>query len=305
MKEPGIDAEKLAALMDGRLDERERTELLARLAASDEAVEVHADAAAALSEVEAGEAKVLPLVPPARRAERWRIPARRWLAAAAILAGVAVVGPLLRTLLRSPDRADAGRFVRLLAAHGAGLPDQWDGSPWTTVRGGGAGEPLTPTARAARVGARVVDLEIAVWSRDTAAPRLASEVAALLDGVPAGSPVATMYRVLAQRAGGAPEELKPLLERARVAASELTGADVFQLAAWAEAGRVAAARRNAEVFRTRESRSMLERASGLPSLPEAARAGVRRVRSDLPPEGPPEWSALERDLTELLRVLGS
>ncbi len=305
MKDPGIDAEKLAALMDGRLDERERAELLARLASSEDALEIYADATAALREAEAGEAKVLPLTPPARRAERWRTPARRWLAAAAILAGVAVGGPLLWTRVRSPVGEEPGRSFAPLVGDGIGLPAGWDESPWTTVRGGGVAEPLTPTARAARVGARIVDLEIAVWSRDTAAPRLASEVAALLEGVPAGAPVATMYRVLAQRAGRSPEELEPLLERGRLAASKLVGADVFRLAAWAEAGRVAAARRSAEFFRTRESRLLLEWASRLPSLPDAAGPVVRRLQGELPPGDPPDWGALEHDVTELLRVLGS
>lgn len=139
MKNSGIDAEKLAALMDGRLGERERAEFLARLAASDEAVEVHADAAAAVSEAEAEEAKVLPLAPPARRAGRWRNPGPRWLAAAAILAGVAVGGPLLWTRVRAPAGEVPGRSFTPLVGVGIGLPAEWDDSPWTSVRGGGGG----------------------------------------------------------------------------------------------------------------------------------------------------------------------
>ncbi|MGH7517281.1 MAG: hypothetical protein ACREOC_07405 [Gemmatimonadales bacterium] len=298
-----MDAEKLAALMDGRLGERERAELLARLAASPDTLEVYADTAAVVGELESESAKVLPLSPRSREANRF-LP-RRWLAVAAILAGVAVVGPLLQLVLRSPSRVDAGRFIAPLVEDGTPLLAGWDERPWTTVRGGDAPEPLTPAARAARAGALSVDLEIAVWSRDTMAARLATELALLLGGLPAGAPVGTMYRVVAQRAGAPPEELQPLLERARVAASKLTEPDAFQLAAWAEAARIAAARRNAEFFRTRESRSVLDWASGLATLPEAARPVVERLRSELSVGGVPDWRALDHALTELLRVMGS
>ena len=302
MNQPGIDAEKLAALIDGRLDERERAQLLARLASSEDAVEVYADAAAAVRELESGEGKALPLSP-VRRADRWRIPARRWLAAAAILAGVAVGGPLLWMRQQPSGPDEPGRFIEPLIRDpsGRGITLS-DASPWSTVRG--AGEPLTPDARAARLGARIVDLELAVWSGDTASARLATEAAALLEGIPAGAPAATMYRVIAGRAGAPAEELEPLLERARGAASELAGGELVQLGAWTQAARIAAARRDADFFRARETRSMLEWASGQGSLPEAARGAVQRVRSDLASGGPPDWSSLEPDLTELLQVLG-
>jgi hypothetical protein len=39
MREPPTDPERLAALLDGRLDEREREQLLAELAQSDDVIE--------------------------------------------------------------------------------------------------------------------------------------------------------------------------------------------------------------------------------------------------------------------------
>jgi hypothetical protein len=296
-----MDAEKLAALMDGRLNESERADLLARLAASPEELEVHGDAAAVLGELEPESGKVLPLAP---RVPAGRRRVYRWLAAAAILAGIALVGPLFQFVRRSAPPGP-GRFTELLVENGALLPAGFEERPWTTVRGGGT-EPLTTSALAARAGALAVDLEIAVWSRDSAAPRLAGELALLLSSIPAGAPVAAMYRDVGQRAPEAsPEEVRPLLDRAGAAASELTEPQVYHLAAWAEAARIAAARRDREFFRASESRSALEWASQLTTLPEAVRATVERIRSALSDPGTPEWTALERDLVELLRLLGS
>jgi hypothetical protein len=287
--------------MDGRLADTERTELLARLAKSPEALEIHADAAAVLGELESESGKVVPLIPPKAAGGR-RLP-RRWLAAAAVLGGVALAGPLFY-MARDLGPGGSG-FAAALREHGGPLPAGFDDRPWTTVRGAVA-EPLTPGARAGRAGALSVDLEIAVWSRDTAAAaRLASELAALLGGVPAGAPVAAMYRMVAQRTAAPPEDLQPLLERAGAAASQLTETQIYQLAAWAEAARIAAARRDMEFFRARESRSVLEWASQLTTMPEAARAGVERIRSALSDPGAPNWTALDRELAGLLRVVGS
>ncbi|NNC29175.1 hypothetical protein [Longimicrobium terrae] len=53
MKEPVNDAERLSALLDGQLSDRERDELLAQLAISGEAYHVFAETAAMLREIEA------------------------------------------------------------------------------------------------------------------------------------------------------------------------------------------------------------------------------------------------------------
>jgi hypothetical protein len=300
---PELDAEKLAALMDGRLNAPERADLLARLAASPEDLEVHGDAAAVLGELEPEPSKALPFAP---RAADGRRRVYRWLAAAAILAGIALVGPLFQVVRRSAPPVP-GRFTETLLENGALLPAGLEERPWTTVRGGGT-EPLTSSALAARAGALAVDLEIAVWSRDSAAPRLAGELALLLSAVPAGAPVAAMYRLVAQRSpdvSAYPEEVRPLLQRAGAAASELTEPHTYHLAAWAEAARIAAAQRDRDFFRAGESRSALEWASQLTTLPRAERATVERIRSALSDPGGPNWTALERDLIELLRLLGS
>lgn len=86
---PRLDAETLAALMEGRLSDEERARALEVLAESDADLEVLADAAvaaAALSETSA------PAEPPApARPRRWTV----WLPLAAVLAGLAIVPSLL------------------------------------------------------------------------------------------------------------------------------------------------------------------------------------------------------------------
>jgi hypothetical protein len=305
VKDTAITAERLAALLEGKLNEAQRAEVVAQLASSEDALGAYGDAIVVVSELEIS-ATTGSIGPSgaARRAGWRRLPAWSWVAMAAALAGVAVA-PWLWTRARSGDRDDPGKFISLVAASGRPLPGQWYGTPWPGMRG--AGQPLTATARAARLGARLVDLELAVRTRDTTAAKLAAEIIDLVEGLPAGGPVAAVYRDVGRRAaaGAGPEELEPLLARGRLAVTQLAGADLVQLGAWAESGRIAAAQQNAEFFRARESRSMLARAAGLSGLPEPARALVQRLQSDLPTEGPRDWGELERAFSELVRVLGS
>jgi hypothetical protein len=304
VKDIGLSAEELAALLDGKLDQSRRAELLARLGSSEEALEAYANAASVVSELETGDtarsaAPSKVVVGVSRRLPQWG-----WVALAATLAGVAVV-PWLLTRGRSVDQEDPTRFVSLLAPPGQTLPRQWYGTPWPGMRG--AGEPLTATARAARLGVRLVDLELAVRARDTTVSQATAEIIDLIEGLPAGSPVAAVYREIGQRAaaGTDPKELEPLLARGRSAVAELAGTDLVQLGAWAEAGRIAAAQHNPEFFRTPGSRSMLERAPSISGLTEPARALVQRLQASLAPEGRADWNELARVSSDLVRVLGS
>jgi hypothetical protein len=304
VKDIGLSAEELAALLDGKPDQSRRAELLARLGSSEEALEAYANAASVVSELETGDtarsaapSKVVAGV--SRRLPQWG-----WVALAATLAGVAVV-PWLLTRGRSVDQEDPTRFVSLLAPPGQTLPRQWYGTPWPGMRG--AGEPLTATARAARLGVRLVDLELAVRARDTTVSQATAEIIDLIEGLPAGSPVAAVYREIGQRAaaGAPPQELESLLARGRIAVAELAGPELVQLGAWAEAGRIAAAQRNTQFFQAQASRAMLDRASTVPGVPEAALVVLPRLKADLPTKSPVDWSILERDFTELIEALGS
>lgn len=299
MTEPAIDAERLAALLDGRLDERDRADLLARLASSPDDLEVFADAVAVMAELEErGEEKGIERLRPPSHAPRW--PARRWLALAAVL-GTVAVAPLLWTRVRPPDIRDPARFVALLPGDRPGLPERWDSRPWPSTRS--ASGPLTEDARAARVGALLVDLELAVPVHDPAVSELSGEIATLLDEVPAAGPVAATFHEIARSADEPGARLQPLLDRERPEAVRLVGAEMAALGAWAEAGRIAAVRRAPGYFRTRASRTALDRAAQLPGLPAPARSALERVREAVAGESAPDWVAVERDLALVLGAL--
>lgn len=303
------DQERIAALLDGRLGARERDELLARLAESDDDLALLADAAAVSGELEEEGAGTEParadgdevagVVPLHTRRRPW---ARRALAVAAVAAGLAVV-PLL-WMQRGGRGADADATpVVLLAADGAGLPAGWEARPWGTTRG--AGDPLTEPARAVRVGALLTDLELAVRGRDPAAARLAGEVALLLDAIPAAGPVAARYYDIEERAGEAPERLLPLLAAGRGEAATMVGAERMEVGEWAEAGRIAAASRDAAFFRAPETAEAFGRAAAVAGLPAEARDALERLRLATGEGGEPEWEVLARDLATVLGVLGS
>lgn len=281
------DPERLAALLDGRLKGREREEAIARLAASDEDFEAYADALAISAELNAEEEEGVTPIAPRRRA-----PARRWLAMAAVLAAVALA-PWLWT--RFAARTDAARFAAQIEA--GGLPAGWDASPWGATRG--AGDALSPEARAARLGARLVDLELAVRARGPEAAALASETAMLLEGIPASGPTATIYREIARRAGEPPEQLEPLLEQGRDMVPLLAGEERVELGAWTEAARIAAARRDRDFFES----SQLERIAGTAGLEPPARAALERIRAALESD-PADLPAVGREATALLGLLG-
>ena len=112
MKDIGLGAEELAALLDGKLDQSRRAELLARLGSSEEALEAYANASAVVNELEAGDttrstapSKLTGRAP--RRVPRWS-----WMAIAAALAGIAVApwlwNSVIKVLLDQPVFAVLG-----------------------------------------------------------------------------------------------------------------------------------------------------------------------------------------------------
>ncbi|HEX7241211.1 MAG TPA: hypothetical protein VF263_13135 [Longimicrobiaceae bacterium] len=306
MTDPNLDdAERLAALFDSRLDGRAREEVLARLAVSDETLEVYAEAAAVAREMEeedAPAADVVPLRAPARR-PGWLHGRGRWTALAAMLAAVALV-PLLWTRVRSPEMEGPERAVALLASSDAGLPTRWEQRPWSRTRSGA--DPLTPETRAVRLGAHLADLRVLVRARDTAAAEVAGRIEALLADVSGSGRTMEIYQDVGRRAGEPPAALEPLVERGEAGVARLFGATGHvALGTWVETARLAAARRDAAFFRRRATRDALDGVADLPTLPASARAPLDRARAEVRREGAPDWGALERDLTEVLREAGS
>jgi hypothetical protein len=301
MTDPMKNAERLAALLDGRLDAHQRDELLAELAASEDDFDAYADAVAITAELEgatpeAAPIQVAPEVTPIEAApSRRRGLAPRWLALAAVLAGVALA-PWLWTRFA----ADRGG---LAAVEADALPANWDASPWGTTRG--AGDPLTREARAVRLGARLVDLELAVRGRDPATvAQLASEIAMLLQGIDAAAPTSGIYREIARRSGEPAERLEPLLEQGREVVPQMAGEEQVKLGAWVESARIAAATSDRDFFASRATRSRLERMARDSSLDPAARSAVERIRAATASPGAVDWGSVEQEATTLMRLLG-
>jgi hypothetical protein len=198
---------------------------------------------------------------------------------------------------------DPAIFADLLTAERSQIPAVWGRQPWVGVRA--MEVELTPRARAARLGARLTDLEVAVQARDTAVANLAAQIAILLEGIPAAAPVASVYRDIARRDDDSPINLQPLLKFGRTRAAQLAGEDFVRLGAWTEAARMAAARRDAAFFNARATREVLSRSAKLAAIPDSARASISRIEAGLQSDRKPAWGALESELFSLLQMLAS
>lgn len=311
MKEPRNDDERLSALLDGRIKDPQRRELLAHLAASDDDLEVFADTAVILRQLEEGARAEPPkgrgdlASPPSVRKRGWRSPAR---------AGLATVGLLvLAAVWVSRQRASAlGDPVHLAARleePDSGLPAGWIDDPrWAAVRGG---QPPAQTQRehavaAAKAGILLTDLAVAVRAGDTTNTRiLARQLRGRFEpGVGRVSPL----RQIEDRAGAPAESLEPLLARATDRLEDQLGKDHLQLGAWTEAALLAARRRDAAFFRDDAMLRRAETLTGENPFAHTAVAGVRaaveRVRAATAAETP-AWSTLEAELATLLHALAS
>lgn len=290
-------AERLAALLDGRLDANAYAEVLSRLATDDEALADYAEAIAvkrALEEEDAA-AGLTPLRPAARAPSPFS-GARRWGAAAAVVAAV-VLAPLAWHRMQPPGLQAPGALAERLAPTGTAVPAGWDPSPWGSTRS--ASDPMTLRARAIRIGARLVELELALRGQDPGAARTAAQVALLLGEVPGAGPAASIFRQIQERAGAPWTELEPLMAQGTDAAA-VAGEDDVRLGAWLQAARIAAARRDVEFFRTRATEAALRRLQDDPTASDAA----ERIRTLTSSEGAPDWNAVGIQLSEILDRLG-
>lgn len=304
MKEPPIDPETLAALLDGRLTGERRAAALAALASDDAAYEAYADAVAVTRELEVGregdEQGDAGLVRSIRSAPSWwRGPgAQRFLIAAGIAALIALPWAISRN--QAPDVAPLW-MVDAMSGPAAGVPQDWNPAPWgarRSVRG-----TMTPEVRASRVGARLVALELYARAGDSSGvAAAAAEIAGLLDSLPAAGPAAGVYRSIVERADAPYDQLAPLLERGRGAAYLLLDEGRLEMGAWAEAARVAARREDHAFFRQRESVAMLEQLGANPGLTDQVRSAAADAGAAA--AEPTDWGALEASLERLLSALG-
>lgn len=332
MSDAWNEDERLAAFLDGRLDERERTEMLADLAADDDAYEAFAglasilrqvdeeDARAAAAAAAAGAGGALPDAearepvpggaislteriraradrPEQARAGR-RVPVLRWVALAAVCAGVVLAGRAWWP--RPPAEGEPVRVAARLERVPEGLPARWpEATPWATVRGNAGGaSPEARIARAAHAGALLLDLSVAVQGRDAAETRLlARQIAERFD--PRGGPGGALGGIV-EGAGSPPERLQPLVRQATDHIAQRLGRrDALRLGAWVEAALLAAATRDAAFFRDAYTGKVLDDAARITAPDPPARAAVEEVRALLVGADPPRWDAL----TSALRVV--
>lgn len=311
MKEPRHDDERLAALLEGRLEGQERDELLAYLANAGEDYQVFANSAAVLREIEEEEAaqarkadeqvshsparEVPPSVRPAWKPARRRPRALRW-AVPTVLAGLVALVLYPRSGDDGP-RSGAVQLAALLETAGQGVPADWTAYPWPGKRGASAGGSRTDGARA---GAMLVDLSVAVQAGNADDTRRIVRDLQLFDeqgGAALGE--------IAARAGQPSDSLRPLVQQAQERLEGLYERDFVRLGAWAQAGRLAARRRDAAYFATGDVRGMLEPAERLTREDAPAQRALSAVRATLPAEGAPRWDALETAFRDLLVALAT
>jgi hypothetical protein len=294
------DAEKLAALLDGGLDDAGRDEVMTRLASSDSLFEAFADAVVVTRELEGAQAEIATTALRRARARWWHGREVRSLAAAAGLATIFAV-PLWFGWTDEREISPAA-FVTLLADGAPALDQQRLASGWPVRRSADAPH---DRALALRLGAELVWLDLALRAGDMARVRgSASVIDSLLDTVAAGAPLAAIYRSVAEGPDRPISELRPLLARAASAVVRLVDEDMVNMGAWIETARLAAIRRDAGFFAAPETRALLASASANEALTDAARSALTEI-SEVIASGTPRWADLQEALDALPRVLAS
>ncbi|HEX6747196.1 MAG TPA: hypothetical protein VF092_07835 [Longimicrobium sp.] len=300
--DPLTNDERIAALLDGRLSEQERAELLAELGASDDELEILVDSAGITRELEEEDRDegVIPItvprpaeaVPtPITRPPVWRRPAVLGLAAAAVL--VIGIAPFAWKKFSRPDHP---RYFSVAVAElthpDAAIPPGWSDVRAETRGSEGA---LSARAVAVRFGALTADLDRAVRAGDRdRAKEYANEIAGLL-ARHGESQAAREYAQFALRPNLPPADslskildpTPPTLDRENV-----------RLGGWAEAARFAVEDEDVRFFRGRESTRYLD--GEIPDLNPAAVDALERVRGARPGAGASDWDQMEQALTELL-----
>jgi hypothetical protein len=251
-----IDPEKLAAFLDGRLDEKERQEVLRVLAESPDEFETFAQAAALLGELQTGEA--------AAGRERPEPGTSRWLVRRVLLAGIPTLAAAMLAGWFVIPRLTAGGDFDVVGFNGAALLASANALA-SRLEGGwvdagvpvprGAGGAMSARGRAFSMGVRLSDLEVALSTADTVArSRLAHEIPELLGAIEGGAAIEARYRQLlsgvsteADRSAAARDVRLLLLD-----------SPWLDLGAWTETARLALLVDGDAFFRKRSNRTALE-----------------------------------------------
>jgi hypothetical protein len=280
-----INPEDLASLLDDRLPQNERAELLTRLSESDRrTLAAYADAAAIADE--------LNLIPHSvDRSLSSRRVRSAWMASGLAAAAVIVVVALSRTGILARDAGSPAQFAQSLT--GVNIPPPVE---WSATRS--ANQPLSARVRAVRIGAWISDLAL-LSAGDSRAPAVASEIATLLDGISGAGGVAAEYRKLADL----PKASADVFDRAASSAATVAGRDDVRLGSWLEAARAAALSRRSDFFHSAEARRALDTLVARSTIPE-----MNRVAADLKTglaATTVDWTAVSVKLDRLLLEFGN
>jgi hypothetical protein len=285
-----IDPERLAALLDGRLSDADAVALRQQLAAADDdMLSAYADAVVVARELDAANpgsvelaAKTTIPIDTARR----RRSHRRWIVGAAA-AAAAVATVIIWRPTRLADGYAPAQFAAAIPAGARGLEE----SAWSSTRGG---DGLSARARAARVGALLIDLELDVARGYSTRDHLLA-VVALLAASPGGSPVAASLRAIA--ADSVVRLTGPRLNELGRQAIAVVEPSPAIAGAYLEAARVAAAAGDTAFF-SRYAPSVLSKLDVTPITDADIRALESLVAAQ--PRDPIELSAAA---TRLLRSI--
>jgi hypothetical protein len=330
MTRHSIDPERMAALLDGRLEAQAREQLLAELAKSEDGLGTLSDTAALLRNLELAGVPSDIVVPPANDAPSVAQPP-----------AIDVVAPKPMLLRESGgDRVETTKQLKprssspwswaiaagLVGIVGIGLWYRSTGSArldyptdmiallstpegahpapvaWSTTRG--PADRLSPSARGVRFGARATEIEIAARSRDAVTvSRLAAEMATLLRGAKGSGLAVQLYEQIATTSQPV-VDVNQLRERWDTAITLLDRESAL-LGAWLVAAREAVAQRDAGFFQKPGSREVIRNLSArIPSAPSTERQAVVDLES-LAQGATPPWEPLDRDLTTLLNALAN
>jgi len=283
-----LERTKLAALIDGRLVKAERDAVLTRLAASPTDLEIVADALAVAAELDEDVTDIRQAA--AKRASR---PPRiaTWVSIAAAVVVVASLPTMIRLA-----KSQAGDYAGLLSRHAA-LAAGWEAHSWSATRG--AADDITERSRGIRVGALTSTLDVAVARGDSAAPRLAEQIAELLVNVPGARDVASTYRAMAARGTSLRADE---MTSARRAARGMVSAQAFDDGAWLEAARIAAGDRDSTFFSASASRAPIGDLEHEATNDPRIREDVTALRQLISLR---DWNALSAATTNILAQLAA
>jgi len=162
---------------------------------------------------------------------------RRWWIIGAIVLAVAAGGGWYAYRSRTANRDPIVTAVDRIPSPNDGLPAGWDSRPWQAAAGDSV--KLSDLGRAVRVGAMLVDLEVAVRAKGDQIAPVARDIVGLLSNVPAGAPIVAFLNEAAMRPQMSSDDMTFRLVRVRNAARRLLDKDFVVVGAWLEAGRLA------------------------------------------------------------------